>query len=99
MHDDHFAPGARDETWLRKVGLLGWIVLTKDQRIRYRQNVVGALRAFGVRAFVLTAGDLQGREMGDTFARALPAIRRAVERYAAPFIAAVSKSGRVSILS
>ena len=99
VHDDHFAPDARDETWLREVGRLGWIVLTKDQKIRYRPNELLVLKKFGVRAFVLTAGDLQGSEMGRAFVRALPAIHQAVGRYPAPFIAAVSKGGRVSLLS
>lgn len=60
---------------------------------------MSALRAFGVRAFVLTAGDLRGSEMGETFVRALPAMHRTVDRHAAPFIAAVSRMGRVALLS
>ena len=36
IHDDHFAPDAKDEVWLVEVGKRGWIVLTKDDRIRYR---------------------------------------------------------------
>ena len=35
IHDDHFAPDAKDEDWLVEVGKRGWIVLTKDDRIRY----------------------------------------------------------------
>ena len=34
IHDDHFAPDAKDEAWLAEVGKRGWIVLTKDDRIR-----------------------------------------------------------------
>ena len=36
IHDDHFLPDAKDEDWLVEVGSRGWIVLTKDDRIRYR---------------------------------------------------------------
>jgi hypothetical protein len=36
IHDDHFARGAEDRVWLRAVGDRGWVVLTKDQRLRYR---------------------------------------------------------------
>lgn len=35
IHDDHFAPDAKYEDWLVEVGKRGWIVLTKDDRIRY----------------------------------------------------------------
>ena len=34
MHDDHFARDASDETWLGEVGAKGWVVLSKDDRIR-----------------------------------------------------------------
>src|SRR5438270_11545619 len=51
VHDDHFAPDAKDEYWLRVVGARGWIVLTSDRRIRYRGPELTALKASGVRAF------------------------------------------------
>lgn len=34
VHDDHFAPDTPDIVWLAEVGARGWIVLTKDSRIR-----------------------------------------------------------------
>jgi len=34
IHDDHFGPETTDEDWLREAGRRGWIVLTKDARIR-----------------------------------------------------------------
>ena len=64
-HDDHFAQDARDEEWLADVGRRGWAVITKDTRIRYRQTELAALVAGGVRAFVLTRGDLSGAEMAE----------------------------------
>ena len=50
VHDDHFAPDAKDEDWLVKVGKRGWIVLTKDDRIRYRVTERTALTSSRVRA-------------------------------------------------
>jgi len=38
LHDDYFSQDARDEEWLQEVGRRGWIVLTKDDRIRCRGN-------------------------------------------------------------
>jgi uncharacterized protein with PIN domain len=40
IHNDYFLPDANDEEWLPEVGKRGWIVLTKDDRIRYRTRVV-----------------------------------------------------------
>ena len=86
IHDDHFRQGTRDVEWLSEVGQRRWIVLTKDTQIRYRTPERVALMQAGVRAFVLTAGNLSGREMADVFVQALPAIRRFVANHQPPFI-------------
>ena len=96
VHDDHFPPDARDEDWLREVGRRGWIVLTKDHRIRYRELEVAAILKARVCAFVLTGGNLQGKEMGQIFVKALPAIKRFIARNSPPFIAKVTRAGSVS---
>ena len=49
IHDDHFARDEEDRIWLKAVGERGWIVLTKDQRLRYRPLEVAALRSGGLR--------------------------------------------------
>lgn len=77
IHDDYFPQDAKDSIWLTEVGKRGWIVLTKDTRIRYRAIETKALLAAGVRAFVLTArGDLIGKEMADIFIMALPRMKK-----------------------
>jgi PIN like domain len=98
IHDDHFAPDAKDEDWLVEVGKRGWIVLTKDDRIRYRATERTALAAARVRAFVLTSSQLQGTEMAAAFVKALPRIKRLIANHTPPFIARISRSGNVSIL-
>lgn len=86
IHDDYFPPNAKDEDWLSRVGRNGWMVLTKDHRIRYRNIERKALMNAGVAGFILTAGDLQGEEMAQIFVKALP------------FIARVARDGAVSLL-
>lgn len=98
IHDDHFAPDALDEDWLREAGQRSWVVRTKDRGIRYRGPALAAIRLSAVRMFVLTAGDLQGPEMAAIFVRALPRILRVARGQPAPFIAKVTKSGVVSVL-
>jgi len=72
IHDDHFARDEEDRIWLQTVGARGWVVLTKDQRLRYRPLEIGALRASKARVFVLTAGNLRGSEIAAAFLAALP---------------------------
>jgi predicted nuclease of predicted toxin-antitoxin system len=98
IHDDHFAPDAPDEDWLREAGQRRWVVLTKDRGIRYRAPALAAIRLAPVRMFVLTAGDLQGPEMAAILVKALPRIVRVASGQPAPFIAKVTKSGVVSVL-
>jgi predicted nuclease of predicted toxin-antitoxin system len=74
IHDDHFARDAEDPVWLRAVGEQGWVLLTKDQRLRYRPLEIAALRASNARVFVLTAGNLRGVEIAAVFQVALPRI-------------------------
>jgi predicted nuclease of predicted toxin-antitoxin system len=98
IHDDHFPPDAKDEHWLTEAGQRGWIVLTKDHRIRYRHVERLALMKAGVAAFILTSGDLQGDEMAQIFVKALPRIIRFLKSHAKPFIAKIAKDGSVSLL-
>ncbi len=98
VHDDHFPIDARDEEWLSQVGLLGWIVLTKDHRIRYRNVERIALMNAGVAAFILTSGDLQGEEMAQIFVKALSAITRFLSKHKRPFIAKIARDGSVTML-
>jgi hypothetical protein len=36
IHDDHFKRDEDDQVWLVEVSARAWVVLTKDQRLRYR---------------------------------------------------------------
>jgi hypothetical protein len=98
IHDQHFAPDAKDTEWLPEVGRRGWAVLTKDHHIRTRQSELVALLKAGVAAFVLTAGDLSGPEMAAAFVRALPKIKRMLVGEPRPFIARVSPAGVVTLI-
>jgi hypothetical protein len=99
VHDDHFPPDASDADWLRVVGERGWVVLTKDERIRRRPLERDALLAAGVRAFVLTARRMSGADMGQAFARARRPMENLLRRRRQyPFIATVTRHGRVRVI-
>jgi predicted nuclease of predicted toxin-antitoxin system len=97
IHDEHFARDEEDRAWLRTVGERSWVVLTKDQRLRYRPLEIAALRASNARVFVLTAGNLRGIEIAAVFLAALPRICKVLHSQPGPFVARVSQSGHVTI--
>ena len=95
VHDDHFRQDALDPEWLTDVGERNWIVVTRDERIRYNVAEKQAMR----RAFVLAAqGDLRADMLAQNFLKALSKIRRVVEKQSPPFIAKISRSGDVTLL-
>jgi predicted nuclease of predicted toxin-antitoxin system len=93
IHDDHFAKDEQDRVWLKEVGERGWVVLTKDHRLRYRPLEIAALRASKARVFILTAGNLRGSEIATAFLNALPKMHRLLESHKGPFVARVTRSG------
>ena len=89
-HDDRFPPDLPDVDSLAEAGRNGWVVLTKDKRIRTRGLERDALRAAKVRAFIVTTGNLTGAELAALVARALPNVVRIAGETAPPFIARIT---------
>lgn len=96
IHDDHFPPHARDQDWLIEVGRRSWVVLMKDKRIRRVRIEREALLTAGVRAFVLTSGNLTGPEMAEVFTQHLRGMARLSSTRPAPFVASVTRT-RITI--
>lgn len=100
IHDAHFSQSAPDTEWLAAAGANGWIVITRDDRIRYRVAEKQALRRAQVRAFVLAArGDLRAEELAEIFLAALPKIRRTIIEQPPPFIAKISRDAQVTLVA
>ncbi len=97
MHDDYFPKDTTDESWLAGVGSRDWIILSKDDRIRRKPIERQALLAAGVAAFFLGRSDLRGDQMVAAFIAAMPAMKKALRRFAVPFIAGVSQAGDVHV--
>jgi hypothetical protein len=87
---DHFP----NEVWLAEAGRNGWVVLTRDKRIRYRQLERLALQAAKVRAFVFAGGNVTGEETGAILAGSLERITKIARTDAGPFIYHIGRSGR-----
>lgn len=83
---DHYPDDASDipdEQWIAEGCANGWILLTKDKRIRYRTGELEALQ--GGHLFCLTSGNLDIAEMTRTFLIALPRIERAARDHPVGF--------------
>lgn len=98
LHDDHFPPGTPDTDWLAVVGAKGWVVLTKDTRMRYRPNEKQALLGAGVRAFVFTSGSLSGAQMADAIVAALPEMMKLLASHPRVFVARITATSDVAIV-
>jgi len=98
VHDDHFAPDATDSDWLTAVGVRGWVVLTKDARIRTNSLEREMLLSANVAAFILGRGDMKGPEMATAFLTALPRMAKVLRRWDVPIVATITALGGVSVL-
>lgn len=93
---EHFPRGTPDETWLTEAGKNGWVVLTRDQRIRYRQLEKVSLQAANVRAFVFTGGNVRMVDTAAILVSALPSIEEIARREPPPFIYNITKAGKLN---
>jgi len=82
---------------LSEIGKRGWIAITKDERIRYRTIERVALMRAGVRAFILSGGNIPAVELAAIFLRALPRLRRLVVHKGA-FIARITRGSKVKVI-
>ena len=96
-HGQHFSPGTPDVVWLPFVGSRGWILVTKDKRIRFNDLEKDAVVANRVREFYFTSGNYSGAEMATMLLAALPEMVRLCGKQAPPFIASITKAGKVHL--
>jgi len=81
-----------DVDWLARAGREGWVVLMKDDRIRYRPVERAAVIDHHVRAFCLTSGNLRARDMAELYLAVLDQLVQACTQ-PGPFLFTVSRAG------
>ena len=91
----NFNQSTPDEEWLKFAGEKSFVVLTKDRRIRYRVPEKIMVMKHGVRVFALTSGNWTGEQMAEIFTKALKPMCNFLRKNPPPFIATVSKSGKI----
>ena len=86
-HDDHFSDNTADTVWIAEAGRRGWIILTADERVRYKPAEKAALLASGTITFVLASRKgLTGAEMAEAFLSARTSVENAIVRQRPPAI-------------
>lgn len=98
IHIDWFRSDLPDPDLLTELGRRGSIFVSKDSNIRRRPLESGTLMQAGVRAFILTSGNLRSVEQAEAFTLALPKMQTLCDRHAGPFIARVTRTGDVAII-
>jgi hypothetical protein len=81
-----------DVTWLRDAGHQGWVVLMKDDRIRYRSAERAVLLEAGVKAFCLANANLRAADMAEQFLAVIDEMVGCC-RLPGPFLYVVSNQG------
>lgn len=96
VHDDHLAIDAPDEEWIELVARRNWIALTKDKNIRYRFAEIEAIKKHKARVVVIRAKNATGAELAEILVKSLQRIQRFAHGTAAPFVAGIDRSGKIS---
>lgn len=75
LHDDQFPPRTPDHVWLKKVGALGWAVVTGDVAVERSLLFLTALRRSEAHVFILCALNHSNAESrAESIINAYPAI-------------------------
>lgn len=83
-----------DEEWLRVAGEQDWVVILKDDRIRFRRWERDALMSTGVRAFCLTtAGNYTRWQTLQLLAQRWDAIEQTANTEPGPYVFGVTQAG------
>ena len=96
-HGQHFDPGTEDTAWLPFVGHQGWLLVTKDKKIRYNELEKAAVLQHRVREFYFSSGNYSGADMAEMLIAALPGMAKICRKHDPPFIASITKSGSVNL--
>ena len=94
-HHERFAHDTPDDVWLAAAADRGWLVVTRDQRIRYRANELAAMQRARLHVFVFTQGGLTGAETGSILVRCHAALLRFAAETPPPAFFSLTRSGEV----
>ncbi|NVO86242.1 PIN-like domain-containing protein [Hymenobacter terrestris] len=97
-HAELFESATPDAEWLPAVTARSGFVLTQERRLHYNPLELQALQASGAGTFIFVAKGLTGAGLAECVLRALPRLRRFVQRHPRPFVAKVYVDGSVQLV-
>jgi len=93
--EDRYPHDAADIVWLGDAGRQGWLVISRDKRIRFRPGEREQLRGAGVGAFILTQSRNPNRwQYLRLLCTTLDEMERRFAQTARPFVFGVDSQGR-----
>jgi hypothetical protein len=92
---DRFPIDVSDEEWLGVASDEGWIVLSRDKRIRRKPNELAALRASKVVLFTLVAGNATAADTAHIVGEALPRMFALAKGAKRPVLFAIYRDGKI----
>jgi hypothetical protein len=92
-HRDFFAGSTPDTELLKKVGQKRWVLITFDKKQRTRFLERKLIEQFKIREFVFTSNKIG--DPGDLLVKANREMRNVCRTHEGPFVASISKSGKV----
>ena len=95
-HHDRFEPACPDEEWLAVAGREGWIVVTRDNRIRRKPNEIAAFRSAKAIAFVLASGNASAEDTARLLALLYPKMMRKARACRPPAMFSITLSGNIT---
>lgn len=90
---DVFPPTAQDTDWLPVIGEKGWILVTRDKKIRRRPAELAAYRLNGIGGFVLTGKNIEGWRIVRQLVNRWLKMKELAESTRKPFLYRIPPSG------
>ena len=95
---EEFGSGARDPEWLPLAIARQWVLISKDDRWRYRAEEKEILIRAKARTFIFVSKTAKRDEIAEAILGALPKMAQLLATQPAPFIARILLSGYVGLL-
>lgn len=95
---EEFQAGALDEDWLPIAIAKGWILITKDDRWRFRPAEKEILISANARVFVFVSKSARAVEIVETIMTCLGKMAKIIESEPAPFVAHILLSRHVNVV-
>lgn len=97
LKEDHFFDDEDDTVWVPSVGQRGWIILTRDSRLRHNHLELIALMKAGTHSFILTSAEQTGPDMARAVTVAHPTMLALIAKFRPPFVGTITASGAVNV--